>query len=361
MALFNSNKKIVKMSNHGLDTNAARIFLDAMLSLFESTILLYKHEAKISWGKTVYVKNISANSWAELSDDGHAITKRQAPPYDKSVSLIKRKLSHLFGSYADASMREKVGAAMATHAIALRSPKPETQLITLWSALESLLPPMFDKSGIDGYLRHIKPAILIGYPTNLLKWLFSYLRQKYRSDFMGIINNIQIEGDLLDKFSAAILLETNKGALDSIKQLSDVNNPLAAYQINKIIGSYDKPSNIKHSIELHWKKVEWQLHRIYRWRNAIIHAGHIPDNIETMICSLHDYFDTVSTVFDIYCDQSVQNRTVGDIFGWLEVDCEFYIQTLDRFIKDGDILNETNLRHCLARTYKANHDKLPVE
>jgi hypothetical protein len=66
------------------------------------------------------------------------------------------------------------------------------------------------------------------------------------------------------------------------------------FQLATILQSRD---NIKEAIEVHRKKVLWQVRRIYRTRNLIVHSGRTPKYIHSLIENGHDYLDWL--VFEI--------------------------------------------------------------
>ena len=46
-------------------------------------------------------------------------------------------------------------------------------------------------------------------------------------------------------------------------------------------------------MEAHQKKVEWQIRRIYRTRNLIVHSGRSPIFLHALIENAHDYLDQI--------------------------------------------------------------------
>ena len=60
------------------------------------------------------------------------------------------------------------------------------------------------------------------------------------------------------------------------------------FYINKIFSSN---TNIKHLLTNHKQKVEWQIRRIYRVRNLIVHSGKRPSYTNILVENLHNYFD----------------------------------------------------------------------
>lgn len=63
-----------------------------------------------------------------------------------------------------------------------------------------------------------------------------------------------------------------------------------AYQLSEVL---NQPERIKELLEQHKKKVSWQIRRIYRTRNLIVHSGRTPKHIHSLIENGHDYLDQV--------------------------------------------------------------------
>ena len=46
-------------------------------------------------------------------------------------------------------------------------------------------------------------------------------------------------------------------------------------------------------LESHSKRVEWQIRRIYRARNIIVHSGKTPSYTRILVENIHDYLDVI--------------------------------------------------------------------
>lgn len=53
------------------------------------------------------------------------------------------------------------------------------------------------------------------------------------------------------------------------------------------------PEKIIHALDTHKQRVEWQIRRIYRARNMIVHEGITPTYTDILIENTHDYLDTI--------------------------------------------------------------------
>jgi hypothetical protein len=75
-------------------------------------------------------------------------------------------------------------------------------------------------------------------------------------------------------------------ALDSL--VSD--SPLLRFRIERVRSvKLSGPAALRQSLEAYCRRVEWQLRRIYRARNHVIHRGQCPAGSRQLIQHLHSY------------------------------------------------------------------------
>jgi ferritin-like metal-binding protein YciE len=68
-----------------------------------------------------------------------------------------------------------------------------------------------------------------------------------------------------------------------------------AFRLSEMLSNRRK---LRELIALHEKKVAWQIRRIYRTRNLIVHSGRVPPPyIDTLVENGHDYLDSI--VFEV--------------------------------------------------------------
>jgi hypothetical protein len=68
---------------------------------------------------------------------------------------------------------------------------------------------------------------------------------------------------------------------------------LLRFRLFQLSNSLRTPSSAQAHIDEHWRMVEWQLRRIYRTRNALVHDGRTPRYLGALIENGHDYLDMV--------------------------------------------------------------------
>ena len=68
---------------------------------------------------------------------------------------------------------------------------------------------------------------------------------------------------------------------------------LLRFRVFKLSETLAEPKKISEMLETHERKVMWQIRRMYRTRNLIVHSGTVPSYVSTLIENGHDYLDQV--------------------------------------------------------------------
>jgi hypothetical protein len=181
---------------------------------------------------------------------------------------------------------------MTTGALARTSPNVENQLISLWSAIEVLLSePQKPKARIVHYSEHLLPCICLRHVRRQFVAVYDELLISYRGRFNRImVEEPEASGtDPHSTFANVLCLSENSKLQNKLLALC-TDNPLALHRMWKLHRDYGSPKNAIASIRGHAKRVEWQIHRIYRARNHLVHSGKIPSYLESLIMNLSEYY-----------------------------------------------------------------------
>ncbi|WP_230876399.1 hypothetical protein, partial [Paenibacillus validus] len=129
--------------------------------------------------------------------------------------------------------------------------------------------PKNESSRINYLVNCLTPILKKVYITNIFFELFI--------DIKRIIPDLKlddIEGDSdIEKFIALVCLDDYSNERKArLYDMFSTNNPLATNRIYEMKKNYSDARNILKLIENHEQKVQWQLKRIYRCRNEIVHS-----------------------------------------------------------------------------------------
>lgn len=169
---------------------------------------------------------------------------------------------------------------------------PETRLISLWSSIEILLSdPPKGTARIVHYEQNIVPCICLKYMRRNLVAVFDELRVTYKRKFIKIIKTEpDYDGkDNHSRFAAIMMLEKNKPIRDALLVLA-AKNPLALYRLYRLWKECSQPKAFRKAVEDHEKRVRWQLYRIYRARNTLVHAGQSPTYLWSLVQNVAEYY-----------------------------------------------------------------------
>jgi len=137
--------------------------------------------------------------------------------------------------------------------------------------------PPINTARIVHYTKMLVPLVCLRHVRSQTNAVFDELVLAYRQQFGRIVSR-EAQFPNLDpytKFAAILYLEENEALRRELCNLCS-DNPLSLHRLWHLHRDYSAPSSMKSAIEGHEKRIGWQIHRIYRARNNIVHAGRVP-------------------------------------------------------------------------------------
>ncbi|HZV05838.1 MAG TPA: hypothetical protein VE999_12215 [Gemmataceae bacterium] len=187
---------------------------------------------------------------------------------------------------------ERLLSSINTAALARTSPNRENQLISMWSAIEVLLSdPPTGTARIVSYARQLIPCICLRHVRRQFVAVFEALLVSYKRQFIDILKHEPefSKTDAHTSLAAVLCLEENKALQKDLCNLCK-DNPLALQRLFKLHRDYHSLAAAARTIEGHRSRVEWQIYRIYRARNQLVHAGSVPSYLDSLILNLAEYY-----------------------------------------------------------------------
>lgn len=237
------------------------------------------------------------------------VTKRGASEY--TLAPIKSNFSKRILSYSANSAfahMERVGTlltknrktdsivgsnllrATATAALADKSSAAEVKLLTLWAAFEALLPIVPDGVGnrISHFLEYIVPAVTISYARECFIEFSRDASRLHSSAYKEAISKIEHDTDELGKLAFLVV----KGSKDQKLEFCShfLSNPMALYRLKVLEEKFSKPNRFEVAVNSHYNRVSWQVQRIYRERNAVMHNGESSPFVDQLLSNTHHYY-----------------------------------------------------------------------
>ncbi|MFC0273723.1 hypothetical protein ACFFIX_20260 [Metabacillus herbersteinensis] len=220
---------------------------------------------------------------------------------DKILPRDNRRLINFFRQY-DLSIK----------AISL-----ETIYSNLWSSVESLLVTGHHGSNIE-HIKKIIPSIMCSrYVQNLFK---NFLYDCYRAGVKPIIKGKQIKTEDFNSLNDVFEMLTDES--ESINFLSSLNDytllkQRAAELSNELMNS----ETLKDLMTNHYNTVTWQIQRLYRVRNNLVHSAKAERDINLLIEHLHFYIrSTINEL--IFRLNNNDFNSLGDLY--LAIEDNYY-------------------------------------
>lgn len=182
--------------------------------------------------------------------------------------------------------------AIRFHSHSLDSINEENQLLDLWAIFETVL----DISGghssdrINQICMLLVPLLKRHYIYSLFDQLAEDINNYNKDLYNSIVNDCQDVKEKVRCICEFTLLESKKEERErALEHMNDF--PLLKERIEYYNSKLNTPNKVFQFVEKHADRVKWQVMRIYRNRNLIIHKGESMPYLNLLIENLHSYVD----------------------------------------------------------------------
>ncbi len=282
------------------------------LASFRAMTFLSPRGLDCQWSDEMYVRPQHAQSGRFVAPPGNHLqgSSGSISTSGHAQREIQRYSRMILGSF-DGPSTERLLSSIGTSALARTTASAENQLISLWSAVEVLLSePAVGTPRIVHYVELILPCVCLRYVRRQVTAIFEELIVSYRKKFSTIVSKepLMATSDQYLKFAAILILPANQALRDELVNLCN-DNPLALHRMYRVGKDYRTGADAKVAMEGNKNRVEWQLHRIYRARNNLVHAGMVPGYLDAIILNMFEYYRTsVATII-----KAARGKERGDI------------------------------------------------
>lgn len=272
-----------------LENFSAKSRAEDMINKVASLFVFFHHKQKPTWSEDALVFDIDnpASSWV-IGESTRGITK-VSDMHPKKAAKNLQMVLRTFGLHEDSFAR--FDTAIDLHAIAVGSKDVQNQLLNLWIAVETLIPPDKSKSRIENYVEVLSAHLVHGHLKRVLDYLARDIVRWDYHESTSLFKKIPGEADPVYKLAALLSVDKFKTLLDELF-LKLNEQPLLRYRIFKISEHLRSVNSISKFLSTHEFKVRLHLYRIYRTRNLIVHSGTSPSYTGILVENLHNYVDT---------------------------------------------------------------------
>lgn len=264
-----------------------------MITTDASIYRLFDHNYRYNIGTVacgVYDENQFYKVGQTLSAAGHTkalSSKRIAESMDLS--------SKAFGSIAKTNAYDDLVAiinAARFHSHALDSASEENQLLDFWAIFEAILDisNKHTSDRIQQVCMYLVPILKRNYLRSLLEQLLADIRNYNEEILLEIVGEATDDDKIIASLYGFIALESRSAERNKI--LTKCNDfPLLQERIVYYSEVLSTTNQTYDFVEKHGERVKWQVMRIYRNRNLIIHNAKTMPYLSLLIENLHSYVD----------------------------------------------------------------------
>ena len=286
-----SQEVLIQVNNiKARDIHSAKAKADSKLELINTLFSLFHHKKAPDFQHDCLVINVT---------NGEVNRSRKAlNVMHKCVDLKPPEAARKMNAFISDFSLEKISFQKFTrsaelHALALNSDSIENQMINLWIALESIIPTNKDDdlSTIEGIVENTLPFLNVIYYQRLVSRLAKDLLNWKRKLFISLIKPIEADG-VTQKLIKLIALPEYEQQRNQLRaEFKDFH--LISDRFEYFCYVFSSPEALLKGLESHSKRVEWQIRRIYRARNIIVHSGKTPSYTSILVENIHDYLDVI--------------------------------------------------------------------
>ena len=209
---------------------------------------------------------------------------------DYYPNIAGEKLNDLIHNFGiDSSSFRKIDKAIELHGESIKSDFTESQLLQNWIAFETLLVGYSSNSKIEQVLENLIPSLKLGYLSTLIKELHDDLIHWDKLKTISLLEPIA-GNSIIDKVAQLICIESNLSIRENFYSELTLY-PLLKNRILRMKENFASPASVIGVLSRHEEKVIWQIKRIYRTRNQIVHLGYVPDFTPYLVENSHNYLD----------------------------------------------------------------------
>lgn len=316
LKMCGNNVNMIKANVTSLDPFQAYKRLMGYLKSISNFITIFDNENKFSFNKIaclnyIYKKTIFVKRPMEKR------VRQYGQDYAVRAAKVLKKMNRMSADMTSLFMK-----MLSFHGDAvMQNVEHKYVLLMLWTALETLF---VNNSENTNKAQLVKNSLVeIVQRTYIIKRI-KYLQQDFIRHLSvtqrDLISKYNIKN--IDKFIELLFdNDTSPRILEVGKALE--KNPLLRSRVYQFVNCYLKNSDtVYNMLNQHRQKIEWQVFRIYRTRNLIVHSGRVVPYLEQLVENLHNYLDfiinyiicktendeAISNINDIVCEVQIDNE-----------------------------------------------------
>ncbi len=339
------NEVFVKVADiQAHDIFSARVEAESRISKIRDLFVLFSHKAQLSWQENALVVQ-------KCCEERPAIVKKSRSSMEKGFDVrpvvASKRLNWMLGNMGlatDGSF-QRFDRVVELHGVGVTNNIPENQLLNLWISIETITPSHLGQNKISGIVSNLMPILMLNYIGRLVERLASDLINWDRYKTVKILKKVSHGKNVRLAILKLISLEENQGVREDLyKALGDFH--LLRHRIFQLSDTFSSRKKIRDMLAVHQKKVSWQIRRIYRTRNLVVHSGKVPAFVHVLIENGHDYLDQVMSQIILCTCGDYKLSSIDQVFEFSRVRYESF----ERHLSGDNQLDGDSLEFMILNT-----------
>ena len=288
------NQRFLTIKNNALDPYSAVEKAKQSINHYSSIFRLSDHVFDCDLDSTRCGVYDNENNFTFIDVSVSAVRRAKTPARDQIQSRMRFSIQAIekLASPDYSQQQQALLSAISFHALSINSTSAQNQLLDLWAIFEAILDvgKFHTSDRINQICSFLIPILKKRYIYTLFKQLSEDIRNYNIDQFKLITAGAGTENQEVQKiFEFIVLKEHDKKREEFISLCSDI--PLLRERIVYFNEHMCDAQSIYQFVEKHCDRLRWQIMRIYRNRNLIIHNGEAMPYLKLLVENLHSYVD----------------------------------------------------------------------
>lgn len=340
---------IQRVTVDALDPQSARSIAERDITLLSELIQLKQHKFKLSIKNESLVYRDEKNEYAHSNRPKHPIMRI---PQDADCTLEQARNIFIKINSIENESASRFARAVQLHSSAINANESESQLINIWIALETLFLTSSTENKILKIIECVSPYILIATIFYDAYEVFELIEKHHKESWEKHISKVEKISHMPDILKLICAISVNDLEKEMTNFLGELDSdPLLRNKLMSRIKRSQKPGSIKSHIEEIDKKILYDLNRIYRARNQIVHIGYSASDLGEIIQRAHHYLDVILATIETTIGVPGGAFSIEQVTMEVSIMKKNLLSTLTKAITDGNSCNYDNfIKFNLGRT-----------